>query len=78
MPLRAAADRPRPQRLRAAPLALSIAFGLVFQLPVVLWTLGLLGVVTSGWLWRNRFLVVFVPLLAFYPGATLLLRVTGR
>lgn len=82
-------------------LALSIAFGLVFQLPVVLWTLGLLGVVTSGWLWRNRFywvsglgllanfmtpggdplvtpLVVFVPLLAFYLGATLLLRLTGR
>ena len=82
-------------------LALSIAFGLVFQLPVVLWTLGLMGVVSSGWLWRNRFywvsglgllanfmtpggdplvtpLVVFVPLLAFYLGAMLLLRLTGR
>jgi sec-independent protein translocase protein TatC len=82
-------------------LALSIAFGLVFQLPVVLWTLGLLGVISSRWLWRNRFywvsglgllanfmtpggdplvtpLVVFVPLLAFYLGATLLLRLTGH
>jgi sec-independent protein translocase protein TatC len=82
-------------------LALSIAFGLVFQLPVVLWTLGLLGVISSSWLWRNRFywvsglgllanfmtpggdplvtpLVVFAPLLVFYLGVTLLLRLTGR
>jgi sec-independent protein translocase protein TatC len=82
-------------------LGLCIAFGLVFQLPVVLWTLGMLGVISSAWLWRNRFywvsglglvanfmtpggdplvtpLVVFVPLLAFYLGCTLLLRLTGR
>lgn len=73
----------------------------MFQLPVVLWTLGLLGVISSGWLWRNGFywvsglgllanlmtpggdplvtpMVVFVPLLVFYLGATLLLRLTGR
>jgi sec-independent protein translocase protein TatC len=82
-------------------LGLSLAFGLVFQLPVVLWTLGMLGVISSAWLWRNRFywvsglgllanfmtpggdplvtpLVVFVPLIAFYLGVTLLLRLTGR
>ncbi|HXM57372.1 MAG TPA: twin-arginine translocase subunit TatC [Candidatus Dormibacteraeota bacterium] len=82
-------------------LGLSIAFGLVFQLPVVLWTLGMLGVISSAWLWRNRFywvsglgllanfmtpggdplvtpLVVFVPLLTFYLGVTVLLRITGR
>jgi len=82
-------------------LGLCLAFGLVFQLPVVLWTLGMLGLVSSAWLWSNRFywvsglallanfmtpggdplvspLVVFVPLLLFYLGVTLLLRLTGR
>lgn len=82
-------------------LGLSIAFGLVFQLPVVLWTLGRLGVISSSWLWRSRFywvsglgllanfmtpggdplvtpLVVFVPLVSFYLGVTLLLRLSGR
>jgi sec-independent protein translocase protein TatC len=82
-------------------LGLCIAFGLVFQLPVVLWTMGMLGVISSGWLWHNRFywvtglgllanfmtpggdplvtpLVVFLPLLSFYFGVTLLLRLSGR
>ena len=82
-------------------LGLSIAFGLVFQLPVVLWTLGMLGVISSRWLWRNRFywvsglgllanfmtpggdplvtpLIVFVPLVSFYLGVTLVLRLSGR
>ena len=82
-------------------LGLSIAFGLVFQLPVVLWTLGMMGVISSSWLWRNRFywvsglgllanfmtpggdplvtpLVVFVPLVSFYLGVTLVLRLSGR
>lgn len=82
-------------------LGLCLAFGLVFQLPVVLWMLGMMGIVTSGWLWKNRFywvsglgllanfmtpggdplvtpLVVFVPLVVFYLGSTLLLRVSGR
>ena len=61
----------------------------------------MLGVISSGWLWANRFywvsglgllanfmtpggdplvtpLIVFVPLLSFYLGVTLLLRLTGR
>lgn len=82
-------------------LGLCIAFGLVFQLPVVLWTLGMMGVISSAWLWSNRFywvtglgllanfmtpggdplvtpLVVFVPLISFYLGVTLLLRLSGR
>jgi Sec-independent protein secretion pathway component TatC len=68
---------------------------------VVLWTLGMMGVISSAWLWSNRFywvtglgllanfmtpggdplvtpLVVFVPLISFYLGVTLLLRLSGR
>ena len=60
-----------------------------------------LGVISFGWLWRNRFywvsgpgllanfmmpggdplvtpVVVFVPLLAFYLGSRLLLKLSGR
>lgn len=35
-------------------LGLCLAFGLVFELPVILWTLGMLGIVDSAWLWRHR------------------------
>lgn len=35
-------------------LWISIAFGLVFELPVVLYTLGMLRIISSGWLWRKR------------------------
>jgi sec-independent protein translocase protein TatC len=81
-------------------LGLCLAFGLVFELPVVLWTLGVLRIISSSWLWKQRLywvlglgilanvmtpggdpltpLVVFVPLLIFYGGTTLLLKVTGR
>jgi sec-independent protein translocase protein TatC len=81
-------------------LGLCIAFGLVFELPVVLWTLGMLGIISSGWLWSNRLywvlglgllanimtpggdpltpLVVFVPLIFFYGGSMLLLKISGR
>jgi sec-independent protein translocase protein TatC len=81
-------------------LALCIAFGLVYELPVVLWTLGMLRIISSGWLWRHAIywvlglglvanvltpggdpltpLVLFVPLLVFYGGTTLLLKLTGR
>jgi sec-independent protein translocase protein TatC len=81
-------------------LGLCLAFGLVFELPVVLWTLGMLRIISSRWLWRHRLywilalgllanvmtpgadpltpLVVFVPLVIFYAGTTLLLRVTGK
>jgi sec-independent protein translocase protein TatC len=35
-------------------LVLVVGFGLVFELPVVLFTLGLLRIVTSRWLYANR------------------------
>lgn len=35
-------------------LVLVIGFGIVFELPVVLYTLGRLGIISSGWLYRNR------------------------
>lgn len=82
-------------------LGLCIAFGLVFELPVVLWTLGMMGIISSGWLWTNRLywvlglglvanfmtpggdplitpLVVLVPLLLFYGGSMLVLKISGR
>jgi sec-independent protein translocase protein TatC len=81
-------------------LGLCIAFGIVFELPVILWTLGMLRIISSAWLWKNRLywilglgllsnlmtpgadpltpLIVFVPLVMFWGGTTLLLRVTGR
>ena len=36
-------------------LLISIAFGLVFELPVVLYTLGMLRIISSRWLYRHRF-----------------------
>ena len=81
-------------------LGLCIAFGVVFELPVILWTLGMLRIISSRWLWKNRLywilglgllsnlmtpgadpltpLIVFVPLVTFWGGVTLLLRFTGR
>ncbi|MGH7883783.1 MAG: twin-arginine translocase subunit TatC, partial [Candidatus Dormibacteraceae bacterium] len=35
-------------------LVFCLAFGLVFELPVVLWTLGMLKIVSSRWLWSTR------------------------
>src|SRR5205807_522915 len=35
-------------------LLISLAFGLVFELPVVLYTLGMLRIITSRWLYRHR------------------------
>lgn len=33
---------------------ITIAFGLVFELPVILWTLGMLRIISSRWLYRHR------------------------
>jgi Sec-independent protein secretion pathway component TatC len=66
----------------------------------VLWTLGMLRIISSRWLWKQRLywiiglgllanimtpggdpltpLLVFVPLIIFYLGTTLLLRISGR
>ena len=35
-------------------LVLVIGFGIVFELPVVLYALGRLGIISSGWLYKNR------------------------
>jgi sec-independent protein translocase protein TatC len=35
-------------------LVLIIGFGIVFELPVVLYTLGRIGIISSGWLYKNR------------------------
>jgi len=53
-------------------LLISIAFGLVFELPVVLYTLGMLRIITSRWLYRHRlYWVVALGLAANFmtPGA---------
>ena len=64
-------------------LAIVLAFGVVFELPVVLYTLGMLRVISSRWLYRHRLYWVvalglianvmtpgvdpFTPLLVFIP-----------
>jgi sec-independent protein translocase protein TatC len=35
-------------------LVLVIGFGIVFELPVVLYALGRMGIISSGWLYKNR------------------------
>ncbi|MBJ7598687.1 MAG: twin-arginine translocase subunit TatC [Candidatus Nephthysia bennettiae] len=53
-------------------LALVIAFGLVFELPVILWTLGMLRIISSRWLYRNHvYWIVSLGVLAnlMTPGA---------
>ena len=81
-------------------LALVIAFGIVFEMPIILWTLGMLRIISSRWLYRHHAywilglgllanimtpgldpltpLIVFIPLVIFWEGTTLLLRVSGR
>lgn len=81
-------------------LALILGFGLVFELPVVLYLLGQLGIISSRWLYKNRAywiigmgllaniltpggdpltpLIMFVPLLVFWEGTALLLKLTGK
>ena len=53
-------------------LAMVIAFGLIFELPVILWTLGMLRIISSRWLYRNHaYWIVGLGLLAnlMTPGA---------
>jgi sec-independent protein translocase protein TatC len=81
-------------------MALIVGFGLVFELPVILYVLGIVGIVSSRWLYRNRAywylglgllanlltpgadpltpLIMFIPLIIFWEGSTLLLRITGH
>jgi sec-independent protein translocase protein TatC len=51
---------------------ITIAFGLVFELPVVLYTLGMLRIISSRWLYRHRaYWLIGLGLLANFmtPGA---------
>jgi sec-independent protein translocase protein TatC len=53
-------------------LLITIAFGLVFELPVVLYTLGMLRIISSRWLYRRRlYWVIALGLAANFmtPGA---------
>jgi sec-independent protein translocase protein TatC len=46
-------------------LALVIAFGIVFEMPVILWTLGMLRIITTRWLYKNHaYWIVGLGLLA--------------
>ncbi len=79
---------------------LILAFGLVFELPIVLYVLGMLRIISTRWLYRNRFywyigmavlasvitpgadpitpLLLFIPLVVFWEGTALVLRLSGR
>ena len=47
-------------------LVLIVAFGIVFELPVVIWVLGMLRVISSAWLYRNRFYwVIGIAMIAY-------------
>jgi sec-independent protein translocase protein TatC len=45
---------PNGEELLGFILLISVAFGLVFELPVVLYTLGMLRIISSRWLYRHR------------------------
>ena len=91
---------PDATRLLGFILALVIGFGIVFELPVILWVLGRMGIISSRWLYKNHAywiiglgllaniltpgadpltpMIMFVPLLVFWEGTALLLKMTGR
>lgn len=47
-------------------LVLIVGFGIVFELPVVIYTLGMLRIISSGWLYRNRFYwVIGIAILSY-------------
>jgi sec-independent protein translocase protein TatC len=46
-------------------LTLILGMGIVFELPILVFFLALLGVVTAGWLWRNlRYSILVIFLIA--------------
>jgi sec-independent protein translocase protein TatC len=63
---------PDGEKLLGFIFLITIAFGIVFELPVVLYTLGMLRIISSRWLYRHRFYwMVGLGLLANFmtPGA---------
>lgn len=91
---------PNGEDLLSFVLGLVIAFGLVFELPIILWTLGMLRIISSRWLYKNHAywlvglgvlanfmtpgadpftpLIAWIPLVVFWEGTALLLKLTGR
>lgn len=45
---------PEGDALLSFVLALVVGFGAIFELPVVLYVLGRLGIISSRWMWRTR------------------------
>lgn len=45
---------PEGDALLSFVLALVVGFGVIFELPVVLYVLGRLGIISSRWMWRTR------------------------
>jgi sec-independent protein translocase protein TatC len=45
---------PAGDELLGFVLGLVIAFGIVFELPVILWTLGMLRIISARWLYKNH------------------------
>jgi len=63
---------PDGEKLLGFIFLITLAFGIVFELPVVLYTLGMLRIISSRWLYRHRFYwMVGLGLLANFmtPGA---------
>jgi sec-independent protein translocase protein TatC len=45
---------PEGEPLLSFILALVLGFGVIFELPIVLYVLGRIGIISSGWMWRTR------------------------
>lgn len=45
---------PEGDALLSFVLALVLGFGVIFELPIVLYVLGRIGIISSGWMWRTR------------------------
>ena len=91
---------PNGDDLLSFVLGLVLAFGIIFELPIILWTLGMLRIISSRWLYKNHAywivglgllanlmtpgadpltpLLAWVPLVVFWEGTALLLKLTGR
>ena len=56
-------------------LAIMIGMGVIFELPILVFFLALMGIVTAGWMWRNlrySILVIFIIAAIFTPTTDIL------
>lgn len=63
---------PEGDPLLSFVLALVLGFGIIFELPIVLYVLGRLGIISSRWLWKTRpYWIIGLGLLAniLMPGS---------